>query len=258
MVANRTGIKWSREETILALDLYLKINFSKIGKDNVEIIRLANLIGRTPSSVAMKICNIASFDPLIKKRNISGLSNASKLDGLIFEEFSKNLEELSYQTYNILKNLYHQKINLPVDFKDWPDGEYRETIVKARLGQEYFRNVILNIYDQRCCITGLDLKEMLVASHIKPWAISNQHTERTNPTNGLCLNVFHDKAFDRGLITFDKSFKMLVSSKLMSAYMDDSTRSWVQKYAGRTIRLPACFKPADEFLEYHRDTVFLG
>lgn len=67
MVANRTGIKWSREETILALDLYLKINFSKIGKDNVEIIRLANLIGRTPSSVAMKICNIASFDPLIKK-----------------------------------------------------------------------------------------------------------------------------------------------------------------------------------------------
>lgn len=253
----RNGIKWSREETILALDLYLKISFSKASKTNKDVVQLASIIGRTPASVAMKVCNLASFDPIVKQRNKSGLSNASRLDKIVFEEYSCNLEELAYQVNQILKNQYNQSVELPIGFKDLPDGMYKESIIKARIGQEYFRRVVLNIYNHKCCITGLALDELLIASHIKPWALSDEHSERTNPSNGLCLNAFHDKAFDRGLITFDDRFRMIVSDKLKDAYMDEETRIWIQSYNGKELALPNCFKPSKVFLEYHNDVIFL-
>ena len=255
---HRNGIKWDREETILALDLYLKITFSKATKTNVEVIKLANLLGRTPSSVAMKVCNIASCDPLIKSRHKTGLVNMSKLDKVVFDEFSCNLEELAYSVTNIMKDRYAKEIILPVDLKDMPDGVYKETVVKRRIGQEYFRNAVLKIYSNKCCVTGVDVPELLVASHIKPWKDSDEHRERTNPSNGLCLNAFHDKAFDKGLITFDKNFEMVISSKLETAYMDENTRDWIKAYKGQELHFPESFAPAREFMEYHNDVVFLG
>lgn len=63
-------------------------------------------------------------------------------------------------------------------------------------------------------MTGISISELLIASHIKPWKVSNNEDEKTNPRNGLCLNALHDKAFDRGLITIDKNYKIIVSSKL--------------------------------------------
>lgn len=253
----RNGLKWSKEETILALDLYLKISFSKASKSNKDVVQLANIIGRTPASVAMKVCNLASFDPIVKQRNKSGLSNASRLDKIVFEEYSCNLEELANQVNKILKNQYNQSVELPIGLKELPDGIYKETIIRARIGQEYFRRVVLNIYNHKCCITGLSLDELLIASHIKPWAISDEHTERTNPSNGLCLNAFHDKAFDRGFITFDDRFRMIISDKLKDAYMDEDTRIWIQSYKGKELALPNCFKPSKVFLEYHNDVIFL-
>ena len=110
----RNGLKWSKEETILALDLYLKISFSKASKSNKDVVQLANIIGRTPASVAMKVCNLASFDPIVKQRNKSGLSNASRLDKIVFEEYSCNLEELANQVNKILKNQYNQSVELPI------------------------------------------------------------------------------------------------------------------------------------------------
>lgn len=252
----RNGLKWSREETILALDLYLKISFSKASKTNKEVIRLANIIGRTPASVAMKVCNLASFDPLIKQRNKSGLPNASKLDKVVFEEYSCNLEELAHQANQILRNEYSQVIELPIEFSDLPDGSYKESVIKARIGQEYFRRVVLNIYHHRCCVTGISHSELLIASHIKPWSCSDEHTERTNPSNGLCLNAFHDKAFDRGLITFDDKFRMVVSDKLKDTYMDENTKIWIDSYKGKEISLPESFKPSKILLEYHNDVIF--
>ena len=99
---NRTGIKWSREETILAFDLYCRTPFEKITKTNKEIIELANLLGRTPSAVAMKMANLAHFDPEIQKKNLSGMAHASKLDEQICEEFINNWETLSLEAQEIL------------------------------------------------------------------------------------------------------------------------------------------------------------
>lgn len=80
---------WTRDELILAVNLYCKLPFGKMHKSNPEIIRFASLIGRTPSSIALKLGNFASFDPTLKARGIKGASNASKLDKIIWDEFYK-------------------------------------------------------------------------------------------------------------------------------------------------------------------------
>ena len=97
---------------------------------------------------------------------------------------------------------------------------------------------------------------MLIASHIKPWKDSDIKTERTNPRNGLCLNALHDKAFDKGLITLDKNYCVVISSVLKDAEMDERTKMWIQSYEGKQIILPDRFYPGTQFIEYHNDIVF--
>ena len=99
---------------------------------------------------------------------------------------------------------------------------------------------------------------MLIASHIKPWSVSDEKTERTNPCNGLCLNAFHDRAFDQGLITIDKNYRIIVSSALKNSEMDEDTKQWLLHYSGEQIFLPERFIPNKTFLQYHNDCIFKG
>ena len=191
-MAERFREKWSREETILAFDLYCKTSFSKISKTNKDIIALAELLGRTPSSVGLKMANLAHYDPELIARNVKGMSNTSKLDKEIVEA---QILRAKYAHTDI------QTLN-PEAFEDaMPDGMDVQKEMKIRLGQYFFRLSVLNAYGNSCCITGIQCPGLLIASHIKPWSVSDSKTERTNPRNGLCLNSLHDKAFDKGLIT---------------------------------------------------------
>lgn len=257
-------VKWSREETILAYDLYCKTSFSKISKTNKDIILLAELLGRTPSSVGLKMANLAHFDPELKARNISGMANASKLDGEIFQEFSTDWGELSYQAQLIRAKLQGVTIEAVLDKTDLDDieeipiGEYRERMIKTRVGQYFFRMSVLSAYRNRCCITGIYLPEVIIASHIKPWKVSDKKTERTNPCNGLSLNALHDKAFDRGLITLDKNYRIVNSGLLKNVEIDEETQNWLSSYEGKEIILPDKFFPGKDFIEYHNDVIFKG
>lgn len=263
-MAEKYRVKWSREETILAFDLYCKIPFSKINKTNPDIIELANLLGRTPSSVGLKMANLAHFDKELRARNVSGMSNASKLDEEIFREFESDWDGLSYQAQEIKAKLRNTSVEnivedeLLLEVIQLPAGEYREQVMKSRVGQYFFRTAVLSAYRNRCCVTGIVLPEMLVASHIKPWKNSDAKTERTNPSNGLCLNSLHDRAFDRGLITIDKNYRIVNSSKLVDAIMDEETRIWIKSYEGKEILLPDRFYPDKTFIEYHNDVIFQG
>lgn len=252
---------WTREETILAFDLYCKVPFSKISKTNEKIIDLAKVIGRTPSAVGLKMANLARFDKELQSRDVSGMSHGSKLDEEIWNEFCNNWEELSYQSQIILANRKQTTVEKMLDYVDVeciPAGEYRESIVKNRIGQYFFRISVLSAYSNKCCITGLSIPALLVSSHIKPWKDSNARTERTNPSNGLCLNALHDKAFDRGFITIDYDYNIVVSTKLKDANMDLETRKWFQHYGGHKILLPDRFLPGKRFIEYHNDVIFKG
>lgn len=252
---------WSREETILAMDLYTRVPFAKIGKSNPDIIELAKLIGRTPDSVALKMSNLAHFDPKLRARNVSGMSHASKLDPQIYEEFASNIGELAFQAQSIIAQIKHSSVEemIPeLEVSDIPVGEYREQQTKARIGQYFFRMSVLVAYGNACCVTGLNNRELLVASHIKPWRVSDAATERTNPSNGLCLNSLHDKAFDKGLITIDKEYRIINSKFIKDASMDDKTREWFDYYDHKEIVLPDKYLPGKDFIEYHNDVIFQG
>ena len=128
--------------------------------------------------------------------------------------------------------------------------------IKTRMNQNVFRKLILKIYNNQCCVTELDVPQLLVASHIKPWA--KDKINRLNPSNGLCLNSLHDKAFDAGLITLDENLKIVVSKELKEHYTKDAVQKYFQPYDGRNITKPKQFVPDVDLLKYHREQIFIG
>ena len=176
-MAERYREKWTREETILAFDLYCKTPFSKITKTNKDIISLAETLGRTPSAVGLKMANLAHYDPALIARNVKGMSNASKLDKEIVEEFNGDWEELSYQAQLILSKYKHTDIrilNPELCIDDIPAGTDVERETKVRVGQYFFRLSVLSAYGNSCCVTGMKTSDLLIASHIKPWKVSDE------------------------------------------------------------------------------------
>ena len=251
---DRNGQKWSQEETIIAFYYYCQIPFGKIHKTNPKIIQIAEMLGRTPSSVVFKMGNLGHFDPELQKRKVNGLSNASKTDAEVVEMFYGNWEELAFQAHHLESTLF--TTNMTDAITTLPEGKITVTEAKARINHDFFRESVLSSYKHRCCITGLAVDPLLVASHIKPWAIADPKTERTNPSNGLCLNALHDKAFDRGLITVLPDFTIRVSSQLTSA-SEEKEATWLIQCNHQKITLPDRFLPNKELLQYHNDTIFI-
>lgn len=94
--------KWTRDELILALNLYFKLPFGKLNSKTPEIIQLSELIDRTPGSVSMRLCNFASVDPFHQQRGIVGLRGGMKIVQPIWDEFSDNRENLTHECQRIL------------------------------------------------------------------------------------------------------------------------------------------------------------
>ena len=256
MSVNKYGTKWTEEETILVFYYYCRIPFGKITARNPEIIRIAELIGRTPAAVSYKMGNLGHFDPELQKRKISGLKNVSKLDKQIVELFYNDWEELAFKAYVIEEQFRNNCISMEKKEEELPAGNDTRKEVKLRINQSFFRDTVLTAYGNRCCISGISIPSLLIASHIKPWKDSDPKTERTNPCNGLSLNALHDKAFDKGLITVMPDYIIRVSSKLNNI-IDDTGISWLRQYENQAIMLPEKFAPAKAFLEYHNDVVFI-
>jgi putative restriction endonuclease len=244
---------WTRDELILAINLYCKLPFGKMHKGNSEVIKFAALIERTPSSVALKLGNLASFDPTLKERGIKGAQNASKLDKEIWNEFYNNWDVALIHSEELLakqKNTTVEQQN-KIDLTDLPkEGREKERLVRVRVNQSIFRTIVLANYNNACCITGINNRELLVASHIVPW--SKDEHNRLNPMNGLCLNALHDKAFDKGLITVDaKDYTIKISSKLKVQNSIDSINQNFISFEGSSIFLPDKFLPSKDFLKLH-------
>lgn len=247
---------WTKEQTIVALNLYCKIPFNRVSSRHPDIIRIAKIIGRTPNSVKMKIGNFGSFDPELKKRGIVGLGNTSKLDGVVWNEFNNDWNNLAYESELLISKFTNQPIEKvsEINLTDIPAGREREAIIKQRVNQSFFRSTILSSYNLKCCITGLSVSDFLVASHIVPWAKDEKN--RLNPHNGLCLNSIHDKAFDGGFITVTTDYKIKVSKFFNEFKKDNAVSDFFLKYENQSIILPDKFLPSKKFLEYHHQNIF--
>lgn len=247
---------WSYDEEVLALSLYWQTPFRLIHSSNPKIQELASSLGRSNASVSMKMCNFARFDPVLRERGVAGLQNGSKLDEMVWDQFHANMDELVEASDAASKRLHINSVIDPEPAQTFPIGATVEATVKLRRNQTFFRNAVLSAYDQRCCITGISIKELLIASHIKPWAVSDSATERTNPKNGLCLNALHDRAFDHGLITVTPEYRIVVSKYVRDLYSSEVVSDWFKKYDGALITVPCRFSPSKEFLEYHNENIF--
>lgn len=247
---------WTREELIVAFNLYCKIPFNKTVKTNLEVINVANLLGRTPSAVAFKLGNFGSFDEELKKKGIVGLSNTSKLDKTIWDEFNNNWENLAYESELIIAKFSGKEIQeiVEIDLSNIPLGKERETIVKTRINQSFFRSAVLSSYNSKCCITGLNIPDFLVASHIIPW--KDDEKNRLNPQNGLCLNSIHDRAFDKGFITVTPNYRVKVSRFFEEHKNENIIDEFFLKYDNQPILLPDKFLPKKEFLDFHYEVLF--
>ena len=243
---------WTRNDLLVAYHLYLMIPFGLFHQRNPTLITVAEKMGRSVSSLAMKLSNIASIDPTFRSTGRTGLKGASRADKQMWDEMSADWlafvseAKAAFDRLNIVRSANEFETDQTEDYT----GKTRESTVNVRVGQHYFRKAVLSAYDYRCCITGLAVPGLLVASHILPWAEQPEH--RLNPRNGLCLNVLHDKAFDRKIISLDKDFRVIVSRAFKKS-ADPYFVSSVLEYEGKQIRLPEKFMPEQEFLSAHRE-----
>lgn len=140
---------------------------------------------------------------------------------------------------------------LAITFSLDKKGKEAERIARQRIGQDYFRKMVLANYDNRCCVTGLNVPIVLRASHISAWA--DDKVNRMNPENGLCLSATYDAAFDKHLISFDDDYRMIVSKEIKEYYTAEVTKEYFQNFEGKQIIMPSQFLPSKELLEKHRE-----
>jgi putative restriction endonuclease len=264
------SVKWTREHELIALNLYGKLLFGQFHHNNPLIMDVALRMKRTPSSLAMKLSNLSSLDPVQQARGIKGLSGASNQDREMWNEFQTNRNELGPESEQLLHDLFTSDNDREVDFlaRDKvrlepsrkfiaPLGATETTAsVRVRRGQQFFRQTVLNSYGVRCCISGINVPRLLVASHIKPWR--DFPDDRLDPRNGLCLSSLHDAAFDAGLITLDKKLSVVLSRRLKSFFPQPTLEQNFVPFESKPIRLPEKLaEPSAEFLSFHRIKIFV-
>lgn len=252
--------RWTRQELLVAFGLYCQIPFGKFHSGNPEIIKFAELIGRTPSALAMKLSNIASLDPKITSTGRKGLSSVSKADREMWQEMQNNWENFAIESEDTINSILRGSESYALGnestfaYQDYT-GQDRIVTTKTRIGQSFFRKSVLSAYKYRCCITGLAIPKLLIASHIVPWR--DDPANRLNPMNGLALSILHDKAFDLGMITINDDMTVRVSQKefrVRNKFFVTALRN----YDGMPIELPDKFQPHEDFLAYHREKIFTG
>jgi len=256
----KTSRKWTKDELLIALNLYHKMTFGKMDARNPTIIAVAEKMDRGPSSLAMKLCNLASLDPALRMRGIKGLSGASALDRSVWAEFHENLSEAAPASEQAFQNLFGGANGDEVEVRPtkgiqrraMPSGPTEGTAaVKVRRGQAYFRDAVLNNFGGHCGITGLAVRELLIASHILPWG--KYESERLNIQNGIALSRLHDAAFDIGLIAFDTGLRLRLSKALKSHLPQRTVTESFAVYEGEALHLEKdAILPDERFLAIHR------
>ena len=242
---------WTREETIVAFNVYCKIPFKSSSKTHPMIIKYANLLNRTPSALNMKIGNIGRLDPDLKRQGISGLVHGAKMEEEVWNEFYGNPELLAFESEKIIARLTNQSIEMCTSIRtdDLPQGRERSVIIKQRVNQSFFRSTVMSAYNFHCCISGVNIAELLEACHIVDW--SQDERNRVNPKNGLCMNSFFHKAYDKLFIAISPDLTIIISDELLQNTVDNKFRKYLECINGEKIIMPNKFLSKKEFLQVH-------
>lgn len=239
---------WTRNETLVALNLYCRTSFGRLHARNPEIIQIARALDRTPSALAMKCCNLAAFDSALQSRGITGLRKASQLDAEIWNEFTSDPESLGFESEQAYAELLHEELRTS-DTVEWENvqGLETEVVTRVRVNQHFFRSMILAGYESKCAICALPFAPLLVASHIVPWSVDK--TLRMNPQNGVCLCSIHDRAFDAGLLVINPDYRIDIHPDIRRESGVDIVKTYFLQFTGKSIRIPNRWPPDPILLE---------
>ena len=248
------SVDWTRQQLLAVLHLYTQMPFGQLDARNAKVKQLATWQGRTANSVAMKLTNLSSLDPVIVARGLSGLKGTSALDRAVWSEFHANWALMSAEAEAEYRRLAELNGATPeVDAEEIPlvfaEGKTRSATVSVRVNQWKFRKSIVANYGARCCVSGLENAQLLNASHIVPW--SDDHKNRMNPQNGLCLSALHDRAFDIGLITVMPDFRVRISKTLKTKSTSLFLQDALLRFDNEKILMPDRYGPDPSFLESH-------
>lgn len=249
--------KWTREELILALSVYFQLPFGKLSTKTKEVQELGVLLGRGANSAALRLVNFAACDPYITSTGRHGMEAGKSVCMPIWNEFVDDKERLFKEAAEIKAEFQNKTIEQSLDLTDQDfEGRERTAVIRQRIGQDAFRRMILNNYNNTCAVTGINDSRLLIASHIIPWKAKAD--TRLNPENGICLSALYDKAFDEGLISVRPDDLTLIYSKsLKDTLANTSFQEQFAKYENKPIIKPEEHAPAVSFLEYHLEHVFL-
>ena len=240
---------WSREDLLLALNLYGRLPFGRMHRGTPEVVALATLIGRTPSAIALRLGNFASLDPSLQSRGIRGMPNTGRAVQDLWLEYISTPERIAEESERLLAARLRGAVTTPLPVEPEIVGRERETLVMQRVNQAYFRRLVLARYEKQCCVTGIDDPRLLVAAHIIPWAEAPKL--RVDPRNGLCLGALQDRAFEVGIITIDGAYRVHVDERFSSSGSSQA-REVISALDGTELRFAGEFRPNPELLEQHR------
>lgn len=238
---------WTDQDRLQALALYCRLTFGQLHRHRPEVIRLAEHMGRSANSVAMKLSNYASLDPEVLALGKKGLSGASRQDRLLWERFIDEPEVVAQECESAW-SLLGQRGEQDEETTDFT-GHDSVGWQKRRIGQSLFRKAVMVRYDTRCVITGLRHEDLLIASHIVPWQACLD--ARLDPANGLCLNALHDRAFDKGLLAIDARDRIRISPELADVAPNGQLKSQLHDLNGQRLSLSELAFPNREYLAWH-------
>lgn len=252
---------WTREEFMLVMNLYTKIRYGQFNNRNPEVIELAKLINKTPGAVAYKLVHLSSQDPFHRNRGIKGLANPGRNAIAIYKEFQENWDEMLYQSEVLLAKYKNKTIEQ--EYSEWEDADLeflnekegldKKRLVKTRVNQSLFRRIILNNYSNTCVVCSLNIKQLLLASHILKW--SENQKERLNPENGLCLCSIHDRSFELGYIGITADYRLHISEEL-SSISEETYFALFKRHHNQMMIMPDKFYPNPSFLDTHYQITF--
>ena len=245
---------WTRDDIIIAFALYCITPISQLKPNNSLLWEVARRRDLSAASLFLRMQNFRHMDPRAKGNKAGGMSHAGQIDRDIFDEFRHDWGALSLHAEQIT--------GLTVFDADPVNGARPLSTLtdKNRVSRERhsFRAAVLAAYDYQCCISGLRLPALLTASHIKPYEKCRSVDDRTSPQNGLCLNVFYDKAFDQGYITVEPDYTVRVSPRVQEFAGDACIEAWLLGIEGQPILWSKKAPPNKAFLEYHNERIFKG
>ena len=169
-----------------------------------------------------------------------------------------NLLKLQYSYKPQLQNIYEEiDQQLEVNFYQQMhqmNFKVEDKVMTQKVrgsAQSIFAKEVKGNYFHKCCITGINTKELLIASHIVPW--SKDENNRLNPANGLCLSPLFDKAFDLGLLTVKTDYRVEVSNLIKKdKVLFDYFFNYIGKKINSNVRIPADLG----FLNWHNKNIF--